>query len=114
MRIAVAIELSETERTTLEQYARGRSTPARLVMRARIVLRAARGDQNRVIAAELGVRAKTVALWRRRFAEKRLPGIEKDAPGRGRPRSASSVSREAEIIRITTQETPPDSPLKKG
>ena len=43
MRIAPKIELSEDERGKLESYARGRRTPARLVIRAKIVLWAARG-----------------------------------------------------------------------
>ena len=108
MRVAVNIELTDDERAQLERYARGRSTPARLVTRARIVLRAARGLQNKVIAEELGVREKTVGLWRKRFCEKRVAGIEKDAPGRGRPKSFGKA-RVAEIVRITTQETPPNA-----
>jgi transposase len=92
----------------------GRRTPARLVVRARIVLLAEKGQQNTTIAAELGVQEKTVALWRKRFVEQRLPGIEKDAPGRGRPRSASSVAREAEIVRPTTQETPPEGTHRRS
>lgn len=108
MRIAVAVELNDAERKTLEQYARGRSTPARLVVRAKIVLLAERGRENKAIAAELGVQEKTVALWRKRFVQQRLSGIEKDAPGRGRPRNAASLARETEIVRITTQERPPE------
>lgn len=53
MRVAVAIELNEEERATLDRYARGRSTPARLVLRAKIVLRAAKGMENKDIAVEL-------------------------------------------------------------
>lgn len=47
MRVAVAIELADEERATLDGYARGRSTPARLVLRAKIVLKAASGRQTR-------------------------------------------------------------------
>ena len=43
MRRAVAMELTDDERRTLARYARGRSTPARLVLRAKIVLQAADG-----------------------------------------------------------------------
>ena len=46
MRVAVAIELTEVERAKLDSYARGRSTPARLVLRAKIVPKAAAGLQN--------------------------------------------------------------------
>ena len=108
MRVAVAIELSDEERATLESYARGRSTPARLVLRAKIVLRAAKGKQNKDIAEELETLQKTVGLWRNRFAEQRLAGIEKDAPGRGRPKRIKT-KQVAEIVRLTTQEDPPNA-----
>jgi transposase len=108
MRVAVAIKLTEVERATLESYARGRSTPARLVLRAKIVLRSAKGLENKDIAEELTTLPKTVSLWRRRFAEQRLAGIEKDAPGRGRPKTFGA-KKVAEIVRITTQETPPNA-----
>jgi len=108
MRIAPKIELNESERAKLESYARGRSTPTRLVIRAKIVLRAARGMLSDQIAKELGIGPKTVCLWRTRFAKLRLPGIEKDVPGRGRPRKFTS-ERLNEIVRMTTQETPPNA-----
>ncbi len=46
MRIAPVIELSSEERTTLARWSRGRSTPARLVLRAKIVLAAAPRERN--------------------------------------------------------------------
>ena len=98
--------LSDAERTVLRQWSRGRRTPTRLVRRARIVLRAADGWLNTAIAADLGIREKTVGLWRRRFAEQRTAGIEKDAPGRGRPATVQRSAVEAEVIRKTTRERP--------
>ena len=108
MRVAVPITLTGDERTLLQKFARGRSTPARLVLRAKIVLRAAKGMLNKDISEELGVQQRTVGLWRRRFAEKRIAGIEKDAPGRGRP-PTTDAETVAEIVRITTQENPPNA-----
>src|SRR5215831_13162632 len=108
MRVAVEIKLTDEERKTLESYARGRRTEARLVIRARIVLRAAEGISNLKIAEELGVLRKTVNLWRQRFATLRIPGIEKDATRPGRPRTISA-NRVTEIVRMTTQETPPNA-----
>lgn len=106
MRVAVRVFLSAEERAELERLARGRQVPARVGERARIVLLAAEGKQNREIARLCGVARKTVSLWRRRFVEKRLPGILKDAPRPGRRRRISEdVIRE--IVRRTTQETPP-------
>jgi transposase len=108
MRIADAIVLSEEERTALVRWSRGRSTPARLVQRARIVLAAADGRENKEIAPELGCTRRTVGTWRKRFARLRLAGIEKDSPRGGRT-PATRARFEAEIIRRTTQETPPNA-----
>ena len=105
MRVARTIELTDLERNTLTKWSRGRSTPARLVLRAKIVLRAADGRLNKDIAAELNTSKKTVSLWRTRFADRRLKGIEKDAPRGGRSPNVRAKF-EAEIIHRTTQETP--------
>ena len=55
MRVAPAVELSGEQRQTLEQWARGRSLPARQVERARIVLLAAAGELDIDIADKLGL-----------------------------------------------------------
>ena len=105
MRVAVAIKLSEEERTTLKKWSRGRSTPARLVKRAQVILLAAEGQRNDEIAKEVGLARGPVGVWRRRFAERRLAGIERDAARPGRP----SPEREAltvKIIEATTQTKP--------
>jgi transposase len=105
MKIAPKITLTDVERTTLARWARGRSTASRLVLRARIVLLAAEDKLNRDIAAELATLPKTVSLWRRRFADGRLAGIEKDAPRGGRkPTKRDRLA--GKIIRKTTQERP--------
>jgi transposase len=76
--------LTDDERSALGVLARSRTAAARLVTRARIVLAAADGTENQSIAAGLNVAEGTVRLWRNRFASQRLPGIERDQPGRGR------------------------------
>jgi transposase len=105
MKTAPSITLSSAERCTLEAWERGRRTPARLVLRARIVLASAAGMMNKDIAAQLGTSKKTVSLWRARFAESRLTGIETDAPRPGRNCSIPRAKIEA-ILRKTTQEKP--------
>jgi transposase len=108
MRVAKAITLTAEQRTILTRWARGRKTPARQVLRAKIVLAAADGRENLQIAAELGCTPRTVGTWRNRFAEKGLAGIEQDAPRGGRiPRVRAA--KEAEIIHRTTRETPPQA-----
>ena len=105
MRRACEIALSEQERAALEKWSRGRLTPARLVTRARIVLLAAQGIENKEIAQRLGIGRDTAARWRKRFAAGRLTGIEKDAPRGGRkPTLQDQVS--VRIIEWTTQKTP--------
>ncbi len=84
MKVAPQITLTDEERTILERWSRGRSTPARLVLRAKIISLAAEGKRNQQIAPRLKTALKTVSLWRRRFAEQRVAGIEKDAPRGGR------------------------------
>ena len=106
MRIAVSITLTDEERTNLTRWGRGRRTESRLVLRAKIILAAADKKQNKQIANELQCTRRTVGTWRNRFAEQRLAGLEKDAPRCGR-RPSVREKKEAEIIRKTTQETPP-------
>jgi transposase len=105
MKTAPAIILSNAERKTLTKWSRGRSTPARLVLRAKIVLAAAENKTNERIAEELGASKPTVGRWRTRFAALRTAGIEKDAsrPGRTSSLSAETVTR---IVEKTTRERP--------
>ena len=90
MRVAVAVELTKEERTVLTKWSRGRSTPARLVLRAKIVLWAAEGMLNRDIDARLGCKRETVSRWRNRFAEQevgeRLASLKQDASRLGHPK----------------------------
>ena len=80
-----ALALNEAERAELEGLARRRRTSQALVMRARIILRAADGASNTAIADALGVTKHTVGKWRERFARQRLDGLL-DEPRPGAPR----------------------------
>ena len=106
MRIATPIKLTADEKKLLERAATGRRVAVRVAERAHIVLLAAEGRQNKDIAAELGISRPTVQLWRDRFAEKRMAGIEKDAtrPGRKPKLSARKVRA---VIKATLETTPP-------
>jgi transposase len=89
----------------LQRWARGRTTPARLVRRAKIVLLASEGKKNREIADELDIERTIVGRWRGRFAAQGLAGIEKDAPRGGRlPSKRQQVA--PRIVEVTTQQTP--------
>jgi transposase len=102
---AEALEVSDEARRTLEGWVTARTSPQRIVLRARIVLLAAQGVANRRIAQEVHTSRPTVLLWRNRFVEGGLAALLEDAPGRGRPPSiaAAKVQR---IVEATTQTRP--------
>jgi transposase len=68
----------------LVQLSKSRTDEARLIERAKIVLRCLAGERNDEIAARLGTQPATVATWRKRFAERGLAGL-KDRPRSGKP-----------------------------
>jgi transposase len=80
------IELSRADRAVLEERSRAYTAPFHKVVRARIVLLAADGEPNTVIAARLDVHVGVVSRWRKRFRESGLAGLD-DRPRSGRPRS---------------------------
>lgn len=102
MRVAADIVLTDEEKTELERLIRSKLTSVRLVQRARIVLLAAQGEQNKAIAAQLGIGRVQVGRWRERYARKRLAGIERDLP-RGAPPTKVDVAR---LVALTTQSQP--------
>src|SRR5258708_29836229 len=108
MRVAPPIILNPGQKEDLEQCARARSLAVRLVERARIVLLAAAGKQDKDIAAELGITAQKAARWRKRFLALGMAGLEKDAPRPGRTPSISA-SKVKRVIQKTTQEKPANS-----
>jgi transposase len=80
-----AVRLDDADRAELEAVSRRGTAPFRLVLRARIVLLAAGGLANSVIAARLGICEDTARKWRRRYCESGMDGLA-DAPRPGRPR----------------------------
>ena len=105
MRIAPQVVLNREQRAKLEAYARGRKIPARVVLRARIVLLTAEGTQDLKIARLLSIVPRTAARWRSRFLRDGIAGLEHDAP---RPGRTPSISPELVrmVIAKTTQERP--------
>jgi transposase/transposase-like protein len=103
---APPLAVSESEAEALRAMTRAGTTEQRIAMRARIILRAAEGVANNVVAAELGVSIPTVLLWRRRFKERGLAGLA-DAPHPGRPPTYGRDVRERILAKTLT--TPPDA-----
>ena len=81
---AKALRLGAGERELLEGFARAGSTPQKIGLRIRIVLRSADGVANHRLAAELGTSRPTILRWRRRFEQAGLEGLLEDALDRVR------------------------------
>jgi len=99
--------LERADREQLQRWARRPKTEQRLALRSRIVLRCAEGLDNDEVAAELGVHAKTVSKWRRRFVAGG-PEALSDQPRPGVPRTVLD-DRVEEIVRRTIEEAPVDA-----
>lgn len=101
---APRVTVEKADREVLRHWLRAPTTPQRLVLRAKIVLAAAEGLGNLAISARCGCSRQTVGLWRTRFAEQGLAGLQ-DAPGRGRPVEIAE-EKIAEIVAVTLQPPP--------
>ena len=95
---AAEIVLSDDERAELSR--RAGLPERRRADRARIILACADGMSNAGAARELGVAVKSVSKWRRRFADRRLAGLEDDAPiGQPKAELVLSGAERAQLIR---------------
>jgi transposase len=107
MRIAPQVVLTIDQKAKLETYARGRRMPARLVLRSKIVLLAAEGEQDIEIARLLSIVPRTAARWRSRFLRDGIAGLEHDAPRPGRTPSISP-----RLVRMVITKTTQEKPLR--
>lgn len=79
------IVLSPREEYELRRRAAKYTLPYFEVVRAKMILLAAEGLTNDRIAARLGTRREVVSMWRKRFFDQRLAGLEeRSRPGRPR------------------------------
>ena len=89
--------LSPKEKETLLETSRKYTSPYCDVVRARCILLAAEGQENKEIAERLDLRRQVVSKWRKRFYKGRLSGL-KNEPRRGQPcRAASSGTLECDV-----------------
>lgn len=105
MRRAQSVVLTKAQGDELRRYAQGRSVSVRLAERARIVLLASEGRQDKEIGDALGITRQKAGRWRQRFLQLGIAGLKRDAPRPGRKRVISAGKIE-EIVTRTLQETP--------
>jgi len=85
-----------------------RSTPKGILLRVNIVLGAADGLANHVLARKLSTSLPTVLLWRRRYESQGLVGVLEDRQRSGRPKRISA-QKEAALVEATMKTTPKDA-----
>ena len=66
---AAKLVITERQQAVLRQMAGAPTSSVRLAQRAEIILRAFAGEENRAIAAEIGLDPTAVGLWRRRWVQ---------------------------------------------
>lgn len=103
----VPVVVSAADRVVLERWAKRPKTPMSVAQRARIVLLAADGFANNVVAAKLDVNQATVVKWRKRYVERGVDGLI-DEPRPGAPRSITDEAVEEVVVR-TLEDTPVDA-----
>lgn len=103
---ARSIRLRRGDRRTLQSMIRTRTTPQRLVERARIVLGAAEGKAGHVIAQEVGVSRPTVQRWLDRYEADGIDALREDRPRSGRPKKLTPAQEE-EFVHRTLTTSPP-------
>lgn len=102
---AKALSISDAQRDELTTISRYRATPQSIVLRLRILLGAANGVPNKVLARQLSTTLPTVLLWRKRYEEAGLSAVLQDQPRPGRPKVISD-EKEAAIVEATMKTKP--------
>lgn len=100
------VVLSDAQRGLLQRWVRAKTSPQRLVVRARIALMAGAGHSISEIQAEVGVSRPTVILWKKRFFAGGPQALLRDAKGRGRKPSIPAAKK-GEILKATIGTKPP-------
>lgn len=95
------LNLTDEERSILQQWNRKPKTAQALAQRAQIVLLSDKGMANDAVATKLGITGATVCKWRERFRQARLAGLS-DAPRSGPPREIGDEMVERVIQKTLT------------
>jgi transposase len=102
---AAPLLMSAGQREALEKVAKSQTAAHREVRRAKVLLAAADGVANSVIAARHDVTPVSVRAWRTAFDEQGLAAWGKVASGRGRKASIPEATI-ARIVELTTTKKP--------
>jgi len=105
MRTSRRITITKDDRIALERLARGRNTPQKVALRAKIVLLSGTGTPTGEIMQALSTTTPTITLWRDRYVAAGIAGLVKDAtrPGRNPSLSTSTIQG---IVELALREPP--------
>jgi transposase len=101
--VASKFVVKPSDVAVLESWTRGHKLPQEWALRANVILASAAGEGVRAIARRLEVSPDTVCLWRRRYGQEGLPGLQSRARS-GRPRQISPAKERAVVA--ATMRTP--------
>ena len=96
---------SKEQKKALEKMASSRTMEARIVQRAKIILKCLEGKPVNQVARELEVRPNTVIDWRRRFESEGIEGLS-DKPRSGKPIEYGDEFRKELLLLL--EQPPPD------
>ena len=100
-----AVQLSATDRSELERLTRSGQHAARVINRARILLKTDEGWSASQVAAALDTSPRTVFRTKRRYAEEGLEGVLHDRPQANRYRKLDDRG-EANLIALACSDAP--------
>lgn len=98
------LRVTGEQREELERWAQSRTLPAGDVFRARLILALADGLSYRQIQRTLGASAPTVSLWKGRFQEAGISGLQGQHKG-SEPRAATPAVQARVIRRVQQKPT---------
>lgn len=101
----MGVLLADADRATLSSWTRRGSGELRMAKRATVILWLADGLSLASAASKSGMHRHSAALWRDRFLELGVPGLEKDLPRAGRPKEIPKETEEA-VLTLTRMTTP--------
>ena len=103
----MGVTLSESDRATLVSWTRKGTGELRLAKRATVVLSLADGLNLAGAASRAGMHRHSAGLWRDRFLENGVSGLENDLPRSGRPKEIPADRADA-VLTLTRLTTPED------
>jgi transposase len=101
---APLLTCTEDDRATLDRWTRSRTIEARLVERAKIIMKCIEGQSVSQIAKDLKIRPNTAINWRRRFRQSGIAGLH-DLPRSGKPPLYGQMFRN-KVLEVLEQPPP--------